>query len=111
MGNNKEHKSFKERAKNLFKSKWGGYIFILFIFLLLICFFPEKNIFTLVAKRIEYRRQNNQIRELQENIIVTNEKIHELTDNPEALEQHGREEFHLCKPGEDVYLTDEKTNL
>lgn len=107
MRNKKEHKSFKERFKSLIKSRWGGYLVIGFIFLMLICFFPEKNIFTLVAKRIEYRRQNNQIRELQENIIRTDQKIHELTDEPQALEQYAREEFHFCKPGEDVYLINE----
>lgn len=100
MTRQKQHKKLKDIAT----SKWSGYIAILFVFLLLICVFPDKNIFTLISKKIEQRRLNDQIRELQEQIIQTDQQIHSLTDDPKVLEKYAREQFHFAKPGEDVYL-------
>lgn len=80
---------------------------ILIVFILLICIFPDKNIFTLISKKMEYKRQNEQIRELQEQIIKTDQQIHSLTDDPKVLEQYAREQFHFAKPGEDVYLLED----
>lgn len=103
MARKKQRKNFKE----IMTSKWGGYLAIIFVFILLSCIFPDKNIFTLISKKMEYKRQNEQIRELQKKIIDTHQQIHSLTDDPETLENYAREQFHFAKPGEDVYLLDQ----
>lgn len=100
-----------DKNNNIFQrvwnSGWRGYIIIMAIFLVGACAYPGSNIFTWISARREMKQQERQIRELVQEIMAMDERIHDLTDDKDSLERFAREHFHFAEKGEDVYLIEE----
>jgi len=90
------------------KSKWGGMIAILAIFALMLCFYPDNNIFTWLEARSEIRSQERQKAKYLKEIDAMQRRIENLTSNRDTLEAFARENFHFAKDSEDVYIIRKK---
>jgi cell division protein FtsB len=55
----------------------------------------EKKEYTALQQQIQNTSQENQLLE---------QKIHALKNNPEAVEKQARDQLHLAKPGEIIYM-------
>lgn len=84
----------------------GGFIVITIIFAVLLCVYPDNNLFTWIEARQEISRQEKQMRRYQQQIRDMEERIDELTQNRDTLEKFARENFHFSKQDEDIYLID-----
>lgn len=100
----------KSKRKNI-KEILGGmkisFLVIFVLFVLLLCLYPDNNLFTWMAARREIRRQENLMRKYQLEIVEMDNRIRELSGSRDSLEKFAREEFHFAVPGEDVYLVEE----
>ena len=60
----------------------------------------------------EYKRQANElkikIKNAKDSAAIYSEKLRALNSTPEMVEKVVREEYHMKKPNEDVYITKEK---
>lgn len=97
-------KSDKKPLKERFSGKKISYLVIFLLFFVLLCCYPGSNLFTWISAKIEIRRQEKQIRHLQQEIIKMDSCISNLTGNKDSLEKFARETFHFAAPGEDVYI-------
>ena len=91
----------------LMKSRWGGFIVIATLFVLLLLLYPGNNVFSWISARIQIGAQEREIRRYRTEIMEMDARIRDLTDNRDSLEKFARENFHFARPGEDVYLVDE----
>jgi len=98
----------KKGFKSVMKSKFGGIIVILTIFALMLCFYPDNNIFTWLEARNEIRSQERQKAKYLREIDAMQRRIEILTSNRDTLETFARENFHFAKDSEDVYIIRQK---
>lgn len=98
----------KHSFGSVMKSKYGGFIVIFIIFIVLLCVYPGNNLFTWIAAKREIRTQERQMRNYQLEIMQMQDRIEALTDDKDSLERFAREKFHFTEEGEDVYLVEEK---
>lgn len=89
------------------KSSKVGIVVIALLFVILLCVYPDNNIFTWLEARREIRSQERQMRRYQLEINDMQSKIDELTLDRDTLERFARETFHFAEEGEDVYLIEE----
>lgn len=94
-----------EKAKKLFSN---FFVTATVVFLLWITFFDSNNF-------IHQRRLKQKLRELQEEkafyereIRKMQEDLKELNSSPSQLEKFARERYRFKKPGEDVFIIEEK---
>lgn len=103
MKNRKKKRTFKD----VLKSKQGAYIIISLLFFLILCVYPDNNLFTWISAKIEIHEQEKQMRKYENGISEMQERIKSLKENRDTLERFARENFHFTASDEDVYLLEE----
>lgn len=96
----------KKSLKEMLSGMKISFVVIFVLFVLLLCLYPDNNLFTWIAARREIRRQENLMRKYQLEIVEMDNRIRELSGSRDSLEKFAREEFHFAVPGEDVYLVE-----
>jgi len=66
--------------------------------------FGRNGYLTLRQQKKEYTNLQQKIRTLSQNNQELEQKINALKNNPEAIEKQARDQLHLVKPGEFVYV-------
>jgi len=94
----------KKHFGSIMKSSWGGIIVILLFFGIMLCVYPDNNIFTWMEARSQIRDQEQQKAKYLKEIDAMRRRIETLTSNKDTLEVFARENFHFAKDSEDVYL-------
>lgn len=61
------------------------------------------------AKKAEYQRVQNDIRQLQKENQQSAEEVDQLKTDPKRIEKEAREQFHYARPGEVIYVAPDKT--
>ena len=100
-----EKKGFKYSGLKIFTNK---FFIASVIFLAWILFFDENSI-------ISHQKNKRQLKELQEQkeyyierIASDKQKLEDLQSGKENLEKFAREQFHMSKPDEDIYIVIEE---
>lgn len=70
--------------------------------------FGPNGYLTLRHQKAQYTRLKQQIQTLSEQNQQLEQKIKALKSNPEAIEKQARDQLHLVKPGELVYMLPDK---
>jgi cell division protein FtsB len=66
--------------------------------------FGRNGYMTLRHEKKEYTALQQQIQTISEENQKLERKIHALKNNPEAVEKQARDQLHLAKPGEIIYM-------
>ncbi len=67
-------------------------------------FFDQNDIFTMKQRRKELQGTKDNIAYLNSEISRMEKEQDEMTGNPQKLEQYARENYHLKRDNEDVYI-------
>jgi cell division protein FtsB len=70
--------------------------------------FGRNGYLTLRHQKKEYTHLQQQIQTLSKQNQQLEQKINALKDNPEAVEKQARDQLHLAKPGELIYMLPDK---
>ncbi len=68
---------------------------------------PGTNIIRWVRSKIEISRQEEQLRQYNEEIRDMENRIRMLTSDKDTLEKFAREQFYFAEPGDDVFVLDD----
>lgn len=71
--------------------------------------FGRNGYLTLRNEKKQYTVLQKQIQTVSEENKQLEQKIHALKNNPEAVEKQARDQLHLAKPGEIIYMLPDKT--
>lgn len=71
--------------------------------------FGQNGYLTLRHEKKQYTNLQKQIQTVSEENKQLEQKIHALKNNPEAVEKQARDQLHLAKPGEIIYMLPDKT--
>lgn len=71
--------------------------------------FGRNGYLTLRHQKMEHTRLQQQIQALSQQNQQLEQKINGLKHNPEAVERQARDQLHLAKPGELIYMLPDKT--
>lgn len=71
--------------------------------------FGRNGYLTLRHEKKQYSGLQQQIQTVSEENQQLEQKIHALKNNPEAVEKQARDQLHLAKPGEIIYMLPDKT--
>lgn len=100
-----DKKSIKEKISKMFSYK---YLIAIVLFLAWIIFFDENSI-------VAHQKNKRQLKELiqhkdyyKKRIVSDRQKLEDLKSGVENLEKFAREEYHMSKPDEDVFLVEEE---
>ena len=74
------------------------------LFILVNEIFGPNGYMTLRREKKEYTHLMQQVQTLSEQNQQLEQKINALKDNPEAVEKQARDQLHLAKPGEIIYM-------
>ena len=66
--------------------------------------FGRNGYLTLRREKKEYTALQQQIQNVSQQNQELKQKIHALKNNPEAVEKQARDQLHLAKPGEIIYI-------
>lgn len=95
------------RAKQTFKIITNKYLIAVFVFLLLMLFFDENNLFV----QLDRKRQLNELllhkKYYEEKIEAAKKDLTNLESSPAAIEKFVRENFIMKRDNEDVFVVDE----
>lgn len=86
-------------------------IFVLALFSLVIIMheiFGRNGYMTLRQQKKQYNQLHQQIQSLSQQNEQLQHKIKALKDNPGAIEKQARDQLHLAKPGEIIYMLPDK---
>lgn len=78
------------------------------IFLVYVTFLSSDNLIHWIRSGMELRQQEREMGRYRREIGRMEEKIDSLSNDTETLERFAREQFHFCRPDEDVYLIEEE---
>lgn len=99
------------KFSDIFYGKHGGFFkfasFSTGIFLLIMLLKPGTNIIRWARSSMEISRQEEQMRQYNEDIRKMEERIHMLTSDKDTLEKFAREQFYFAEPGDDVYIIED----
>jgi cell division protein FtsB len=70
--------------------------------------FGGHGLLALRRQRREYESLEQQIRDLERQNLELQKQIKALKSDPQAIEKQAREELHLARPGETIYMLPEK---
>lgn len=70
--------------------------------------FGGHGLLALRRQRREYDSLEQQVRELERKNLELQKQIKELKSDPQAIEKQAREELHLARPGETIYVLPDK---
>lgn len=84
------------------------YVIATVLFVVWMVFFDSSSL--LSNRRLHRKESDLQAQKLyyQEEIEKTKRNMQELYSNPELLEKYAREKYHFKRPGEDIYIIEEK---
>ena len=77
-------------------------------FIAWICFFDERDVFTMNKYRHELDGLQKSKRYYTEQIAKEKTELENLRYNPAALEKYAREKYYMKRDGEDLFLVPEK---
>lgn len=96
------------RNKKFVKIISNRYVFILFIFFIWMLFFDENSIMNHLEFNDEIDKLNHEKEYYNSEIKKDNELIEKLK-NDEELEKYAREQYHMKKENEEIYLIEYDT--
>jgi len=68
----------------------------------------ENGFLTLRQKRREYQRLSHQILQLKQENSALEKEVQGLKSNPATIERYAREELHMARQGEVIYMLPQK---
>lgn len=74
------------------------------VFVAIILFLKQDNVFRWVDSGITVHRQEKQMEQYMKEIENMDRFLHSVRGNTDSLERFAREKFLFCEPGEDVYI-------
>ena len=83
-------------------------IIVALVFGVYMVFFSEYNYMETIKYESEIKELKMSIREAQDSAVVYEQKLNALNSDKEAVERVVREEYHMKRENEDIYLTKEK---
>ena len=83
------------------------YIVATLIFLFILCFYSDDNIFTLLKSLKEVRQQEKEKHYYRKAIKETEDNLLELTSNKDSLERFAREQYFFHEDDEDIFVIDD----
>lgn len=98
----------KKRKYSLIKLVTNKYVIASVIFLAWILFFDENNIVSHLKNKRQLKELIQQQEYYIERIASDKQKLEDLQSGKEDLERFAREQFHMSKPDEDVYIVIEE---
>lgn len=111
MSEEKEEKSQEEQPKRKLKwvPRWVSLPFIIIIIFVTVVLFFDDNSY---LKNMEYSQRITDLKiEIKENLDSAkyySQKARALNTDPESLEKISREQYHMQRQNEDVYITNIK---
>ncbi len=95
-------KKFKDSiAWKILRNK---YFIATLIFVALICFFDENNLFVTRSLRHDVNELKATIDTLNQGIIEDSVQAERLKDNLDSIERYGREKYYMKRKNEDVFV-------
>jgi cell division protein FtsB len=91
-----------------FKIVGNKYVAATVFFLAWIIFFDENSIVSSIKNRKQLNELTQQKKYYKERIISDRAKLENLNKGKEELEKFAREQYHMSKPDEDVYIVVEE---
>lgn len=106
---NKPKLSFNEKwralkEKKYFKVLINKYFIASFVFLIIIFFIDKNNLVNWGRNYYQVLQQEKLIRQYEEDIRNTDEKLKELTSDKDSLEKFAREQYFFQEKGEEVFI-------
>lgn len=105
MGIGAKISSLKERS-GIIRLLLNKYFIVTIAFLLIVLFIDDNNAIKWVKNKYNIYQQERLIRQYQEDIRRTDDKINELTSDLDSLEKYAREHFYFLKEGEEVFIVE-----
>lgn len=90
--------------KRIPKTLRSKYVITAIVMLLWISFFHNNDLISQISSRMKLQELREEQDYYKEQIEVTNAAIQDLTTNVESLEKFAREQHHMKKEDEDLYL-------
>jgi cell division protein FtsB len=80
------------------------YALLIIGFIALLGFFDRNNIFTQIRITQEMNKLKMLEQSYKEEIALNKENLHQLMNNPDALEKYARENYFVKRDNEEIYL-------
>jgi cell division protein DivIC len=78
-------------------------------FIVWMLFFDQRDYFQLKERQLELRKLETKKQYYVQEIEKTKQELHDLQNNPAALEKFAREHYLMKKDGEDIYLIEDSS--
>lgn len=99
--------SFNEFLEKIKLRKWGKYVLVLAVFLLVYIFVGDQSLIRFAKRGSEIRQYEQQRDMYLQGTEKAEREIHAL-NNPDSLERFAREQYLMHAPEEDIYLVEEE---
>lgn len=99
-------KSFDWRSENFRRGALLAGV-LLALALLMQAVFGTNGFLTVQAKHRELQRLSRKIHQLKQENQALQKNVQDLRSNPATIERYAREELHMAKPGETIYMLPE----
>ena len=86
------------------------YIMTFLVFFVWMVFFDKNDLLTQISHRNNLNQMNHDKNYFIEEIKRNQAIMHDLETNPEALERFAREEYHMKKADEDIFVVTTKSD-
>lgn len=86
--------------------KWGKYLITILVFLVVFLFVGEQSLVQFSRRRAEIKKVEKQTQTYQQNTKKA-ERMIDLLNDKDSLEQYARELYYMHAEGEDVYIVEE----
>ena len=96
----------KETLKKM--NKINLYIIVFVGFAVYLLFFHDYNYMMVLKYDREIRDLKAEIKQSEDSFLIIRQRVESLNTDPEALEKIVREEYHMRRPHEDVYIVKER---
>lgn len=84
------------------------YVFVGVVFFVWILFFDDSNIINRISNSRELRQLEAQKTHYIEEIEMNKKRLEELTGDEKAIEKFAREQYHMKKDGEEIFIIEEE---
>lgn len=99
---NRKWDQFKETK--FFKVLTNKYFLATLVFLLIVFFIDSNNLINWSKNYYKVIKQEKLIKQYEEDIRKTDEKLKELSSNKDSLEKFAREQYYFQEEGEEVFI-------
>lgn len=86
--------------------KWGKYVVVVLLFLVVFLFIGDQSLLRFAHRRREIRHLEEQ-RDMYNTAAEQAQREIQVLQNPDSLERFAREQYFMHKPNEDIYLVEE----